>query len=335
MSIFYAIEKANPKNQNMLVVGPWSHGSWGAGAGDSLGAVKFGSATGEYFRNEIELPFFQRYLKDKTDKPLAKAMVFETGTNVWKRYDSWPPKGAVKRELYLHADGKLSFSAPTETGAVYDSYVDDPAHPVPFTTEKRATQGPLWMEEDQWFASTRPDVLVYETEPLTENVTIAGPILAKMRVSTSGTDADFIVKLIDVFPDNVPAADGNGGGAGGGRGGRGGGGRGGDQRMRNYMMLLGTEVFRAKYRNSYTKPEPMVPDQVTALEWDLRDKYHTFQKGHRMMVQVQSTLFPIIDRNPHKFMDIYAAKPSDFQKATQRVYRSSSQPSHLELHVLH
>ncbi len=337
MSIYYAIEKANPKNQNMLVVGPWSHGSWGNGPGESLGAVQFGSATGEYFRNEIELPFFQRYLKDKTDKPLAKAMVFETGTNTWKRYDSWPPKGVVKRNLYLHADGKVSFTAPTETGESYDSYVDDPAHPVPFTEERRVTQGPLWMEENQWFASTRPDVLTYESEPLTEKVTIAGPIIAKMRVSTSGTDADYIVKLIDVFPDYVPYADAGAAAAAAasGRGGRGGGGgRGGDQQMRDYMMLLGAEVFRAKYRHSYTTPEPMVPNQVTPLEWDLRDKYHTFLPGHRIMVQVQSTLFPIIDRNPHKFMDIYKAKPSDFQKATQRVYRSASQPSHLELEVL-
>jgi hypothetical protein len=334
MSIFYQIEKDNPHNQSTLVVGPWNHGGWGAGGGDSLGAVKFGSPTGDYFRTEVQLPFFQRYLKDKPVKPLAKAVVFETGTNVWKTYDSWPPKNVVKRDLYLHADRKLSFSAPSETGAVYDSYVDDPANPVPYSQEKRTTQGFLWMVEDQWFASTRPDVLTYQTEPLTENVTIAGPIMARMRVSTSGTDADFIVKLIDVFPTTLP--DAAGGGRGGGRGGAGGGrgGRGGDQRMRDYQMLVGAEVFRAKYRHSYTKPEPMVPNQVTPLEWDLRDKYHTFQPGHRIMVQVQSTWFPLIDRNPHKFMDMYTAQPSDLQKATQRVYRSASQPSHLELLVL-
>jgi hypothetical protein len=326
MSIFYTIDKENPGNQSTLVVGPWNHGGWGSGGGDSLGAVKFGSSTGEYFRKEVQLPFFQRYLKDKPVKALAKAIVFETGTNVWKTYDSWPPKTAVKRDLYLQADGKLSFSPPMATGAAYDSYVDDPAHPVPFTQEKRVTQGFLWMVEDQWFASTRPDVLTYETEPLTQPVTIAGPVLAKMRVSTSGTDADFIVKLIDVFPTN--AGEVAGGGRAGGRGG------GGDQRMRDYQMLVGAEVFRAKYRHSYTKPEPMVPDQVTPLEWDLRDKYHTFQAGHRIMVQVQSSWFPLIDRNPHKFMDIYAAKPSDFQKATERVYHSASQPSHLELKVL-
>ncbi len=329
MSIYYGIEKANPNNQSTLVVGPWNHGGWGAGGGDSLGPVKFGSATGEYFRREVQLPFFQRYLKDKPVKPLAEAIVFESGTNVWKTYDSWPPKSAVKRSLFLHANGKLSWTAPTETAAAFDSYVDDPAHPVPFTTEKRPTQGFLWMVEDQWFASVRPDVLTYQTEPLTDDVTIAGPILAKMRVSTSGTDADFVVKLIDVFPNTdatTPAPSGAGGGRGRGNAG--------DQRMRNYQMLVGAEVFRAKYRHSYSNPEPMVPNQVTPIDWDLRDKNHTFQKGHRIMVQVQSSWFPLIDRNPHQFMDIYAAKPSDFRTATQRVYRSAAQPSHLELLVV-
>src|SRR5439155_23150901 len=177
---------------------------------------------------------------------------------------------------------------------------------------------------------TGADVLTYRTEPLTENVTIAGPILAKMRVATSGTDSDFIVKLIDVFPDTVePGAPAGGDSRGAGRfGGRD------DPRMRDYQMLVGAEVIRAKYRKNYTKPEPMVPNQVTALEWDLRDKYHTFQKGHRIMVQVQSSWFPLIDRNPHQFMDIYKAKPSDFRKATQRVYRSAGQASHLELQIL-
>jgi hypothetical protein len=330
-SIYYRIEKNNPKNQSTLVVGPWNHGGWGS-AGDSLGPVKFGSSTGDYFRREIELPFFQKYLKDKAVKAPAEAIVFESGTNVWKSYDSWPPKNAAKRDLYFQAGGKLSFTAPTSTGEAYDSYVDDPAHPVPFTQEKRPTQGFLWMVEDQWFATTRPDVLVYQTEPLTENVTIAGPIWAKMRVSTSGTDADFIVKLVDVYPTDGGLPPGVCGG-----------GRGApppvvagapDKRMCDYMMMVGAEVFRAKYRHSYTKPEPMVPNQVTPIEWDLRDKNHTFQKGHRIMVQVQSTWFPLIDRNPHKFMDIYKAKPSDFQKATQRVYHSASQPSHLEVRVL-
>jgi putative CocE/NonD family hydrolase len=329
MSIYYTIEKNSPATTNTLVVGPWNHGGWGAGGGDSLGPVKFGSPTGDYFRDHVQLPFFERYLKDKPVAALPEAVVFESGTNEWKTYDSWPPKNAVKRNLYFHADGKLSFEAPSETADAYDSYVDDPAHPVPFTTEKRPTQGFLWMVEDQWFASTRPDVLTYQSEPLAENVTIAGPVVARMRISTSGTDADFIVKLVDVYPDNAVQPGviqaGDPGGRGANRG---------DQRMRNYQMLVGAEVFRAKYRHSYTKPEPMVPNQVTPLEWDLRDKYHTFQKGHRIMVQVQSTWFPLIDRNPHQFMDIYKAKPTDFRKATQRVYRSATQPSHIELLTL-
>ncbi len=332
MSIYYAIEKSTPNNKSMLAVGPWNHGGWSTGTTDSLGPVKFGSPTGEYFRKEIQLPFFEHYLKDKPAS-LAKAMVFETGTNTWKTYDSWPPKAAVKKSLYLQPNGKLAFTPPSESGPGYDSYVDDPAHPVPFTTEKRPTQGFLWMVEDQWFASTRPDVLVYQSDPLTENVTIAGPVLAKMRVSTTGTDADFIVKLVDVFPNDAPSPS----GAGVAPQGRTGVDRGAapaDQRMRNYQMLVGAEVFRAKYRTSYVKPEPMVPNQVTPLEWDLRDKYHTFQKGHRIMVQVQSTWFPLIDRNPHQFMDIYTAKPTDFRVATQRVYRSPAQPSHLELMVM-
>jgi hypothetical protein len=332
MSIYYTIEKNNPNNKSTLVVGPWNHGGCGAGGGDSLGPVKFGSATGDYFRREVQLPFFQHYLKDRPDT-LPEAVVFETGTNVWKKYDSWPPRQAVKRSLYLQAGGKLAFSPPAAAGAAYDSYVDDPAHPVPFTTEKRPTQGFLWMVEDQWFASTRPDVLVYQSEPLEQDVTIAGPVIARMRVSTSGTDADFIVKLVDAYPDNLPPASVTADaavqqGAGGRFAARG------DQRMRNYQMLVGAEVFRAKYRHSYTKPEPMVPNQVTPLEWDLRDKYHTFQKGHRIMVQVQSSWFPLIDRNPHQFMDIYSAKPSDFHPATQRVYHSPEQPSRIELLVM-
>jgi hypothetical protein len=311
MSIYYTIEKENPRNQSTLVVGPWNHGGWASTTGDSLGPVKWGSSTSHYFQREVQLPFFQRYLKDRSTAPLPEAVVFETGTNVWKRYDAWPPKRAATRRLYLRADGKLSFSPPRETGAAFDSYVSDPAKPVPFTMERRPTQGFLWMVEDQRFAATRPDVLVYQTEPLAEDLTIAGPIMARMRVATSGTDTDFIVKLVDVFPGDDP-----------------------DRRMGDYQMLVGADVFRAKYRNSFTAPTPMVPDRVTPLEWNLQDKNHTFRKGHRIMVQVQSTWFPLIDRNPNQFMDIYKARPADFHKATQRVHRSAAQPSHLEIQVL-
>jgi len=311
MSIYYAIEKQNPDNQSTLVVGPWRHGGWASSSGDSLGPVSFGSPTSLYFQREVQLPFFEYYLKDKGTQKPPEAVVFETGTNVWKTYDHWPPRTAVKRNLYLHADGTLSFTSPRDTGQAYDSYVSDPAKPVPFTSEKRPTQGYLWMVEDQRFVTTRPDVLVYQTEPLPNNLTIAGPIIASMDVATSGTDSDWIVKLIDVYPGNDP-----------------------DVRMGDYQMMVGAEVFRAKYRNSYTKPQPMVPNQPARIEWDLRDKYHSFLKGHRIMVEVQSSWFPVIDRNPQKFLDIYQAKASDFQKATQRVYRSAGHPSHLVLEVL-
>jgi hypothetical protein len=311
MSIYYTMEKENPRNQSTLVVGPWNHGGWASSSGDSLGPVKFGSSTSRYFQREVQLPFFQRYLKDMQTKPLPEAIVFETGSNVWRSYDAWPPKRAVTRKLYFQADGKLSFSPPRQTSAAFDSYVSDPAKAVPFTQERRPTQGYLWMVEDQRFASTRPDVLVYLTEPLTEDLTIAGPIMARLRVATSGTDTDFIVKLVDVFPGNDP-----------------------DPRMSDYQMLVGGDVFRAKYRNSFTTPQPMVPNKVTPLEWNLLDKNHTFRKGHRVMVQVQSTWFPLIDRNPNQFMNIYRAKPSDFRKATQQVHRSAAHPSHLEIQVL-
>ncbi|MBI4502146.1 MAG: CocE/NonD family hydrolase [Gemmatimonadetes bacterium] len=311
MSIYYTIEKKNPTNQNTLAVGPWRHGGWSSMTGDSLGLISFGSPTSLHFQREVQFPFFQYYLKDKGSYKPAEAVVFETGTNVWKTYDHWPPTAATQQTLYLNAGGKLSFTPPTDTGQVYDSYVNDPAKPVPFTQEQRPTQGYLWMVEDQRFAATRPDVLVYQTDPLTDNLTIAGPIIASMNLATSGTDADWIVKLIDVFPGNYP-----------------------DPRLGDYQMLVGAEVFRAKYRNSYAKPEPMVPNKATKIEWDLRDKYHTFLKGHRMMVQVQSSWFPVIDRNPGKFMDIYHAKPEDFQKTTQRVYRSKGLPSGVRVNVM-
>ncbi len=242
--------------------------------------------------------------------------MYETGLNQWRSYDRWPPRHKVDRKLYFHAGGKLSFSPPVESEAS-DSYVSDPARPVPFTAETRFSQGHLWMVEDQRFAATRPDVLVYESEDVAEDLTVAGPIVAKLYASTSGTDSDFIVKLIDVYPGNAPdnPSDMNPAGV----------------RMGHFEMLLAGEVFRAKYRNSFSKPEPMVPDQPALIEIDLRDRNHRFLKGHRMIVGVQSTWFPVIDRNPQKFVNIYQAKESDFQKATQKVYRSKERPSHLVL----
>ncbi len=318
MSIYYTLEASNPDNRSTLVVGPWLHGGWRSMDGDVLGCVEFESKTSHYFQRNVQHPFFNYYLKDEGPwaSTSAEAIVFETGSNVWETYDTWPPAGTESAALYFHPNGRLSFEPPTDSsGDAYDEYVSDPAKPVPFSSEIRTTQGHEWMIEDQRFASTRPDVLVYQTEVLTEDVTLAGPILATLFASTSGTDSDWIVKLIDVYPGDavgkacaVPMSD--------------------------FQMLLAGEVFRGKFRNSYTTPEPMVSGEITELEFSLRDRYHTFKAGHRIMVQVQSTWFPVIDRNPQTFVDIYKATASDFQASTQRIYRSSERASHLTVGLL-
>jgi putative CocE/NonD family hydrolase len=316
MSIYYTLEKLHPRNRSILAVGPWLHGGWNSMPGDQLGNIRFGSQTSRTFQTEIQFPFFQCHLKDICGQPLAEATVFETGSNVWYKHDTWPPKQGVARHLYFHANGKLSFDPPRAAG--FDSYVHDPNKPVPFSAETRTTQGHLWMIEDQRFAAARPDVLVYESDPLTEDITIAGPILANLHAATSGTDADWVVKIIDVLPGDTPNNEPNPA----------------NIRMGHFQMLLAGEVMRAKYRQSYAQPAPLVPDRVTHVEFDLRDRYHTFKKGHRIMVQVQSSWFPVIDRNPGKFTDIYHAQPSDYQRTTQRLYRSPTQPSHLIVRVL-
>ena len=319
METYRTIEKATPKNLNTLVVGPWLHGGWASMPGDVLGEIQFGSRTGEHFREKVELPFFVAHLKGQGKPDLAEAVVFETGANQWKSYASWPPPGGESRTLYLQPNGGLSFAAPSATAAdASDSFVSDPAKPVPWSAETRTTQGHLWMVEDQRFASTRPDVLVYQTEPLTEDVLIAGPIMASLTVSTTGTDADWIVKLIDVYPGNAPDNQSNPRGI----------------RMGHFQMLLAGEVFRSRYRNSFSKPVAMVPNQPTKIEFDLRDRYHRFLKGHRIMVQIQSTWFPVIDRNPQTFVNIYTAKPADFRSAMHRVFRSATRQSGVKVNTL-
>jgi putative CocE/NonD family hydrolase len=319
MSIYYTIEQKNPDNKSILVVGPWLHGGWSRMDGDALGNIRFGSKTGEYFREKVEFPFFLYHLKGKGAPDLPEALVFETGSNEWRSYDHWPPQFAREKNLYFHPEGKLSFSPPLQnTEDAFDSYISDPDKPVPFSAETRTSQGHLWMVEDQRFAASRPDVLVYETDVLEEDVTISGPVIADLFVSTTGTDADWVVKLIDVYPgsapDNLPNPC--------------------DVRMGHFQMLVGADIFRGKYRNSFEKPEPFTPDEVAEIKYDLRDKCHTFKKGHRIMAQVQSTWFPVIDRNPQKFVDIYHAEESDFQKALHKVYRSSAHSSHLKLRIL-
>jgi len=319
MSIYSTIEEKNAGNKSILVVGPWRHGGWASMDGDALGNIRFSTKTGEYYRENVELPFFNYYLKDKGELDLPEALVFETGLNEWRSYGQWPPKEAKERNIYLHASGKLSFDPPMEESErALDSYVSDPDKPVSWSSEIRTNQGHLWMVEDQRFASRRPDVLVYQSEVLTKDITIAGPIIASLYVSTTGTDADWIVKLIDVYPGDAPDNQPNPQ----------------NIRMGDFQMLLAGEVFRSKYRNSFEHPEPLVPNKVTKIEFDLRDKSHCFRKGHRIMVQIQSTWFPVIDRNPQKFVDIYHAREEDFQKAVHRVHRSKKYPSHIKIRII-
>ncbi|MGB8261771.1 MAG: CocE/NonD family hydrolase [Terracidiphilus sp.] len=322
---FYAIGKFNPRTPATLVEGPWVHGGWSRGEGSRLGDVQFNSKTAEHFRQEIQFPFFEHYLKGK-GKELPRAEVFETGTNVWRSFDAWPPKAAAPRTLYFHAGGKLSFEPPTETAAK-DEYLSDPAHPVPFVGYTTDTVPQRYMVDDQRFASYRPDVLVYETDPLEEDVTIAGPISPRLTIASTGTDSDFVVKLIDVYPENYPDPDGTSEGS---------------KRitdapplhMGGYQQLLRGEPFRAKFRNSWEKPEPLNPGVPTALAFEMPDLMHTFRRGHRIMVQVESSWFPLTDRNPQSFTDIPHAKPEEFRKATETVFRQKNSASGVEVLVL-
>ena len=309
LNTYKTIEETNPGARNTLVMGPWFHGGWARGDGDVLGGVSFGQKTSLTYRETVELPFFNCLLKDICNQQLAEATVFETGSNQWRRYDSWPPKNVEQRELFFNVNGGLSFNASAAASA-YDEYVSDPAHPVPFINNIAIGMTREYMTEDQRFAATRPDVLVYQTEVLDRDVTLAGPIKATLYVSTTGTDSDFVVKLIDVFPNSAP------------------------EKMAGYEMLVRGEPMRARFRNSFSKPEAMAPGKVTKIEFTLPDVNHSFQRGHRIMVQVQSTWFPLVDRNPQKFVDIYRATEADFQKATQRVYRAGANASRLIVNVL-
>ena len=322
---FYAISKFNPQTPTTLVEGPWVHGGWSRTDGSRLGDVDFSAKTSEYFREKIQFPFFEHYLKGKGEAT-PKAVVFETGTNVWRRHNEWPPKEAAAKTLYFHAGGKLSFEPPDET-ADEDVYVSDPNHPVPFVGYTTDTVPQRYMVDDQRFASWRPDVLVYETDPLTEDVTIAGPISPRLTVASSGTDSDFDVKLIDVYPDDYPDADETGRP---------------NKRivdappllMGGYQQLLRGEPFRAKFRDSWEKPEPLTPDKKTEINFAMPDVYHTFRRGHRIMVQVESSWFPLTDRNPQTFTDIPYAKPEQFQKATEQVFHQKDAASGVEVLVM-
>jgi uncharacterized protein len=316
INTYKTLAKENPTAPVYFTMGPWVHGGWARGPGDHLGDIDFGAPTGEYYREKIEFAFFSHYLKG-TDMDLARISAFETGVNKWKTFSVWPPKEAEEKNLYFLPDGKLSFDKPTAADS-YDEFLSDPNKPVPFTSDITISQKREYMIGDQRFAARRPDVLTYQTDVLDKDVTIAGNIWANLKVSTTGTDADWVVKVIDVYPDSAKNDQFTGSGV----------------YMANYEQMVRSEEARGKYRSGLDKPEPFVPGKVTPVNFELQDILHTFKKGHRIMVQVQSSSFPLIDRNPQVFEDIMKAKDSDFKKATHRVYTSQSDPSFLKVRVM-
>ncbi len=313
-----------PKGGNHLVMGPWSHGSWAKDDGSKLGDVAFNSKTAEYYREVIELPFFEFHLKGKGDGKFPKAWVFETGTNVWRKLDAWPPRTARPRDYFLNANGSLDTRGLTEvdrgetrpTG--FDEFVSDPAKPVPFIGKPANTMVVEYKTADQRFAGSRSDVLVYRTPVLAEDLTVAGPVEVELHVSTTGTDADWVVKLIDVYPGDFPDPKPNPT----------------QVRMGGYQQLVRGDVMRGKFRDSFEAPEPFEPGAATTVKFTMPDTLHTFRSGHRVMIQVQSSWFPLVDRNPQTFCDIYTAKESDFRKATHRVYRTAEHRSRVTLPVV-
>lgn len=320
-NLYKAIEQ-KAKNTNKLVMGPWFHGQWGGrGDGSYLGNVRFGSKTSEWYQNQVEVPFFNYYLKDKGDlNQLAEATVFFTGENNWHQLPQWPPAQSQSQPLYLQANGGLSWNKPG-TGNSFTQYTSDPNKPVPYTEDVHTGRTREYMTDDQRFASRRPDVLVFQTDALTGDLTLAGPLTADLFAALSTTDADFVVKLIDVFPNDFTYAE-NGTSANG------------AYPMPGYQMLVRGEIMRGKFRKSFERPEPFTPNKVEEVKFSLPDVAHTFKKGHRIMVQIQSSWFPLADRNPQKFVNIYEAKDSDFQKADIKIYHEARYPSSLVLPVL-
>jgi len=327
--VYATVKRNDPGIFNGLVVGPWVHGGWAEYDGERLGNVTFGSNTGEFFRSQILFPFFEQYLKNRGQANLPEAYVFETGSNVWRQYPSWPPPEAKPQMLYFRQDGKLSFDPPGASGGGrdYDEYVSDPNRPVPFVGYPATGVPQEYMDSDQRFAETRPDVIVYQTEPLDHDVRIVGPVSPHLFVSTTSTDSDFVVKLIDVYPQeqwpNQGKRENSGNDVGPPR-----------VTMSGYEQLVRGEPMRGKFRKSFENPEPFVPGKVERVYFTMPDINHTFQRGHRIMVQVQSSWFPLIDRNPQKFENIPGAKVQDFQKATERIYRDKSRSSGIEVEVL-
>jgi putative CocE/NonD family hydrolase len=318
---YKTIEKHNPETTNMLVMGPWTHGGWSSPERNDPSLIPFRETNNYFYQHEIEYAFFNHYLKGEGEMELPEAWVFETGSDQWRSYSSWPPENVEERPIFLDERGTLSWRAPEQPVEIFDAYLSDPAKPVPYTApflSARSFYNKQYLSEDQRFASTRPDVLVYKGDALKEEMTLAGPVEVELFVSTTGSDADWVVKLIDLFPDTI------------------------NQRGLNprnievggYQMLIRGDIFRGKYRHSFEQPEPFQPGEVTRVTFTLPDLNHTFQKGHRLMIQIQSSWFPLFDRNPQTFTNIYECGEEAFQKATHRVYRSPEYPTNLKLPVL-
>lgn len=316
--IYKLQEKLDSNNRNYICLGPWNHGQWARAEATKLAQYDMGGNTSQYFQQNIQKKWFHHWLKGGDDGTFAEANVFETGTNQWKTYTSWPPKEATIKKLYTAADGKVSFDKPT-TATGFDEYVSDPAKPVPYRQRPiEQTYGPnsrwfTWLAEDQRFVDGRPDVLTWQSDTLTDNVTVTGSIIAHLFASTTGSDADWVVKLIDVYPDKDAA----------------------NLKMSGYQLMVASEVLRGRYRKSFTNPEAITPNKPEEYTINLHQVAHTFLKGHRIMIQVQSSWFPCIDMNPQKFVpNIYKAKATDYQKATQRIYRSGAHATYIELPVI-
>ncbi len=318
---YKTIEKNNPDATNMLVMGPWTHGGWASPEYNRPSRIPFHEEDKFFFQKEIEAPFFNHYLKGKGKLKLPEAWIFETGSNRWKSFETWPPEEVSEKQLFLQDEGGLSFSAPQGDLNSYGEYISDPGKPVPYTApflSARSYYNREYLSEDQRFASTRPDVMVYEGKVVKEAITVVGPVEVELYVSTTGTDADWVVKLIDVYPDTADN-------------------RGLSTReieVGGYQMLIRGDIFRGKYRNSFESPEPFVPGEVTKVKFLLPDVNHTFLEGHQIMVQIQSSWFPLFDRNPQTFTDIYNCDEDAFQKATHRIYHSSDYPTHLKFNII-
>ena len=316
LEVYKSVQRNSPKTDNLLVMGPWFHGAWVRDDGAKLGDVAFNVKSAEYYREHIELPFFEYHLKGKGGGKHPGAWVFETGANIWRQHEVWPPPNVKPKALFFHSGGKLCGDAPSEEG--YDEYQSDPTRPVPHEETITNHKSAEFMTADQRFASRRPDVLVFTSDVLEGDVTIAGPIECELFVSTTGTDSDYVVKVIDVYPDDYPDPMPNPGGV----------------QMGGYQQLLRGDVMPGRFRNSFEKPEAFTPGKPTRVRFALNDFYHTVRSGHRIMIQVQSSWFPLIDRNPQTFVDILVAKPSDYRKAMQRIYHSRELPSHVTMLVV-